>query len=425
MDDLVDIGHGHGETDQHMAAVAGLGEFEFDAADDHFLTELEEGFQQLAQAHLDRAAMVQGQHVDAERALHGGEAPQLVQHHIGRGVTLELDDHPHAVAVGFVANVGDALDPFFADHFNDALDQGLFVDLIGQLGDDDGLTVLADRLDGRLAAHDDRAPAVAQGVARCRSAQDLASGREVRARHDVQQGVIADVRVVQQGDTGIDDLAEVMGRDVGGHADGNAACSVDQQVRNPRRQDDGLQLLLVVVRLEIDRVLVDVGQQGRGGRGHPGLGVSHRGRHIPIDRAEIALAVDQHQPHREGLGHAHQRHIDRGVTVRVKTAQHVAHDPRTFRIGAIRRHFEVVHRVEDATMHRLEPVARVGQSPGHDHAHGVVEVGASQLVLDGDGRDVAAPRARGRGKGVVMAVVGQGNQALKDRNRNVIHERVF
>lgn len=52
-----------------------------------------------------------------------------------------------------------------------------------------------------------------------------------------------------------------MRRDVGRHADGDAARAIDQQVRDSAGQDDRLQLLLVVVRLEIDRVLVDVGHQ--------------------------------------------------------------------------------------------------------------------------------------------------------------------
>src|SRR5690606_41815135 len=68
------------------------------------------------------------------------------------------------LAVGLVAHVADALDALLAHHFHDPLDQGLLVDLIGQLGDDDGLAVLADRLDRGLAAHHDRAAALAQGV---------------------------------------------------------------------------------------------------------------------------------------------------------------------------------------------------------------------------------------------------------------------
>jgi hypothetical protein len=41
-DDLVDIGDGDGQTDQHMAAVARLAEFELGAAGDDFLAEVDE-----------------------------------------------------------------------------------------------------------------------------------------------------------------------------------------------------------------------------------------------------------------------------------------------------------------------------------------------------------------------------------------------
>ena len=54
---------------------------------------------------------------------------------------------------------------------------------------------------------------------------------------------------------------------------------------------------LVVVRLEVDGVLVDVFQQQRRGLGEPHLGVAHRRRVIAVDRAEIALPVDQRHPH--------------------------------------------------------------------------------------------------------------------------------
>ena len=36
----------------------------------------------------------------------------------------------------------------------------------------------------------------------------------------------------------------------------------------------------------------------------PHLRVSHRGRRIAVDRAEIALAIDQRHPHGEVLHHA-------------------------------------------------------------------------------------------------------------------------
>ena len=42
-------------------------------------------------------------------------------------------------------------------------------------------------------------------------------------------------------------------------------------------------------------------------------------------------------------------------------------------------------------MHGLQTVARIRQGATDDHAHGVVDVGALQLVFDGDRGDAAAP----------------------------------
>ena len=91
-----------------------------------------------------------------------------------------------------------------------------------------------------------------------------------------------------------------------------------------RRQDARFGFGLVVVRLEVDGVLVDVVQQQHGGLGQPRLGVAHRRRVIAVHRAEIALPVDQRHAHGEGLRHAHHGVVDRGVAVRVVFAHHVA-----------------------------------------------------------------------------------------------------
>ena len=40
-------------------------------------------------------------------------------------------------------------------------------------------------------------------------------------------------------------------------------------------------------------------------------------------------------------------------------------------------------RVENASLHGLEAVPNIGQSPGHDYAHRVVEIGAPHLPLNG------------------------------------------
>ena len=58
-------------------------------------------------------------------------------------------------------------------------------------------------------------------------------------------------------------------------------------------------------------------------------------------------------------------------------------------------------------MHRLQAVARIGQRARHDHAHGVIEVGALHLVEDGYGTNI---RGRRRLSGLrIFSVRQRGN----------------
>ena len=157
--------------------------------------------------------------------------------------------------------------------------------------------------------------------------------------------------------------------------------AVDQQVRQPRRQDRRLHLLAVVVRDEVDRLLVDVGEQLAGDLLQAALGVPVGRRRVAVDRAEVALPVDQRVAQREVLGHAHQRVVDRAVAVRVVLAEHVADDARALHVRPVPGDVRLVHREQDAAVDGLEAVADVRQRPAHDHAHRVIEVasGASRL----------------------------------------------
>ena len=65
------------------------------------------------------------------------------------------------------------------------------------------------------------------------------------------------------------------------------------------------------------------------------LGVAHRRRVVAVDRAEVALPVDQRVAQREVLRHAHERVVDRGVAVRVVLAHHVADDARALHVRPV------------------------------------------------------------------------------------------
>ena len=125
------------------------------------------------------------------------------------------------------------------------------------------------------------------------------------------------------------------------------------------------------------------------------LGVAHRRGAVAVERAEIAGAVDQRIAQRERLRHAHQRFVERHVAVRVVAAHHVADDLGALAVLGVGGEVLLPHRVEDAALHRLQPVADVGQRARRDHRQRVVQIARLRRFVQ---RDVggAAGAAAGR-----------------------------
>ena len=242
---------------------------------------------------------------------------------------------------------------------------------------------VADRVDPLLLTRD--------GVALLLVAEDGAPGREVGPGDDPAQVVDAHLRVVDQRVDGLADLVEVMRRDVGRHADGDARRAVDQEIRQLRGEDGRLTEASVVVVDEVDGLLLDVGQHLVGDGGHPRLGVAHRCRRISVNRSEVALPIDERVAQAEVLGHPHQRLVQGEVAVRVVLGHRLADDAGALPIGGGGTQPHLLHRVQDSPMDGLQPVANVGQRTRDDHAHRVIDVRRAHLVFDRDGPHVADP----------------------------------
>ena len=157
-----------------------------------------------------------------------------------------------------------------------------------------------------------------------------------------------------------------MRRDAGRHADRDAGGAIRQQVREARRQYDRLAVLAVIGLAEIDGVLVEPVEHRLGDGREAALGVTHRRGIIAIDIAEISLAVDQRITLREILREAHQRVIHGKLAMRVELADHIADDAGAFFVAGPGIETQFVHRVQDAAMHRLQPIAHIGQRARHD-----------------------------------------------------------
>ncbi len=184
-------------------------------------------------------------------------------------------------------------------------------------------------------------------------------------------------------------LADIVRRDAGRHADRDAGSAVGEQIGEAARQDDRLAVLAIIGRAEIDGVLLDAVEHClRHGR-EPALGVAHGSGVIAVDIAEIPLPVDQRVALRKILGEPHQRVVDREFAMRVELADHVADHPGAFLIPRRRIEAELLHRVQDPAMHRLQPVAHIGQRPRHDRRQCVGEIALAKRVGKVDVADLA------------------------------------
>ena len=74
------------------------------------------------------------------------------------------------------------------------------------------------------------------------------------------------------------------------------------------------------------------------------------------------MEVDQRVAQRERLGHAHEGVVDRAVAVRVVVGHRVAGDAGALDVVAVGPEALHLHVPEDPAVHRLEPVADVGQA---------------------------------------------------------------
>ena len=144
----------------------------------------------------------------------------------------------------------------------------------------------------------------------------------------------------------------------------------------------------------VDRVLVDALEQQARDVGHPRFGVAIGGGAVAVDIAEIALPLDQRIARGKILREAHQRVIDRLVAMRMERAHHVADDLGAFLERRAGIEPQDVHAVEDAPMHRLQPVARVRQRPAHDGRQRIGEIALFERVAQID-----VDRRRGGGGG--------------------------
>ena len=134
MHHLVDVVDGNEQSLEDVHALERLVEVELRATGDHIDLVIDVVAQHLGKGEGAGHAVDEREVDDTEVGLQLGALVEVVEHDLGHGTTLEIDDDAHALTVGLVAHVGDALDMLLVDLLRDALLKGALVDLIGDLG---------------------------------------------------------------------------------------------------------------------------------------------------------------------------------------------------------------------------------------------------------------------------------------------------
>ncbi len=293
---------------------------------------------------------------------------------------LQLQHYAHVVG-GFVAHVHQHGKLLGQNDLGNTLHQARLGYVVRDGGDDDLLTAPLGLLDLPLAAHAHGALAGFVDLTQLfPGIDDLAAGRKIGTLDVPEQIFALQLAIVDQGHGGLAHLAQVVGRDVGGHAYRDAGAAVGEQVRNARGQHQGLLRGAVEVGPEIHRALLDLVEQLSRQRRQACLGVAVGGRCIAVERSEIAVPVHQPVTQREVLSHAHHGVVAGAIAVRMVLAYDRAHDGRALAKARVGVEVQVgVHGEEDPPLHGLEPVAYIRQGARRDDADRVVEIAALRL----------------------------------------------
>ncbi len=269
--------------------------------------------------------------------------------------------------------------------FGDLLDQPRLLHQKGNLGDDDHPGAARALFLLPFGAGAERAAAGHIGLGDgLLGIDDDAAGREIRPLDVFQQRLRLRLGLLDQVQRGVAEFGGVVRRDRGRHADRDALRAVGEQVRKAAGQHDRLFRLAVVIGAEFDAVLVDAVEQKLRDLGHARFGVAVGGGVIAVDVAEIALAVDQRVARGEILRQAHHGVVDRLVAMRMERTHHVADDFCRFLERRAGVEPQQAHAVEDAAMHRLQPVAGVRQGAMHDGGEGISEIALLERIAQHD-----------------------------------------
>ena len=149
---LIEIGKRDDVAFQRLGATLGLFQLETCATHNHFATVFDVAIDGIFQRQCLRPAVVDGEHIDAERCFELCMLVEVIDDHLGHRIALELDDHA-SVFIRFIAHGGDFRKDFFVRQFRHPANERGAIHIIRNFRDDDLLFAPAHFLHAEAATH--------------------------------------------------------------------------------------------------------------------------------------------------------------------------------------------------------------------------------------------------------------------------------
>ena len=220
-------------------------------------------------------------------------------------------------------------------------------------------------------------------------AKDRAARREVGTCDELHEFGNIRFGVVNKVDRRVYSFGDVVRRNVACHTDCDTARSVDEKFGDLRRHYFGFLQAAVVVVAHIDGVFVEIRHDLARDLSHSRFGVPHCSRAVAVDRAEVALTVNERVAHREILRHSDKRLVNCLIAVRMVFTDDVADDPGRLFVSRVVGVSKLLHREEHSAVNRFQTVSDIGQRPVGDDAHRIVDERRFHGVFDRDIFDFA------------------------------------
>ena len=384
VDGLVDVQQDGRKALEQMQTLFLAVQVKIGAAADALHPERGPLLQNFAHAHDLRLAGHQNVEVRAEAVLQRGGLEQLRHQLFGIHAALEVQRELQTVQIRLVAHVADLFDLARLDQLGDLVHDG-FHGRGGRNLSNFQHIFAGDHI--IAGTHFDAAAAVLVDLPHLGFiVQNLSAAHEIRRGHGGGDVVL---RVLHQSNGGVAQLGQIERADVARHADRDAQRIVRQDRGEGHRQKGGFGGGSVVVRDEIDGLLVDVPEQLFADAFQLGFGVTGCGAgHVPaVGLAEVALAVHKgDQQTFVAPAHADHRIIDGSIAVGVQV-HGAAHDVGGLGASTLEQ-THTVHRIEQLAVGGLEAVD-LGQGAGDDDAHRIGHIVGFQGAGDGVLKDAA------------------------------------